>query len=218
MNVGVLASGGGTNLQALIDAQLKGVLLPAKVVVVGSNVPGCGAMERAVRAGLPAFAIDHKQFAQRAEFDDQLALKLQAFNVECVVLAGFMRLLSASFLERFEAGVINIHPALLPAFPGVHAQKQALEYGVKFAGCTVHFVDAGMDTGPIIAQAVIPVRHDDTEASLQKRLLQEEHKLLPAAVRAHAEGRIVREGRHVRLQGASLPTPDSSWSSLPALD
>lgn len=214
MNVGVLASGGGTNLQALLDAQDAGTLAPARIVVVGSNVPGCGALARAERAGVPHFALSHKDFTDRSVFDQKLADRLQEHGVQCLVLAGFMRLVSAAFLDRFVDGVINIHPALLPAFPGVHAQRQAYAYGVKFAGCTVHFVDAGVDSGPIIAQAVVPVLPDDTEQTLQARILVQEHILLPAAVRAHAEGRLRRSGRHVHVEGAPLSPPSVALRSL----
>lgn len=219
MKVGVLASGGGTNLQALLDAQHAGSLAPAHIVVVGSNVPGCGALARAERAAVPTFALDHKMFQERSHFDAALADALLERGVQCLVLAGFMRLLSPAFLDRFAAGVINIHPALLPAFPGVHAQKQAFDYGVKFAGCTVHFVDAGVDSGPIIAQAVVPVLDDDDESTLAARILQQEHQLLPAVVRAHAEGRVRRTGRRVQMHAEEQTTPerhsaDGAWNSL----
>jgi len=195
LRFGVLASGSGTNLQALIDAHGAGGLGPAQLVVVGSNVAGCGAIERAAVAGIDCFSIDHRQFAARAEFDRALHSELEARQVELVVLAGFMRLLGAEILARYPDRVINIHPALLPAFPGLHAQKQAFDYGVKLSGCTVHFVEAGLDTGPVIAQAVVPVRDDDDEEHLRLRILAEEHRLLPAMVRAIAEGRVARQGR-----------------------
>ena len=199
MKVGVLASGGGTNLQALIDASAHGDLGPATLAVVGVNVPGCGALERAKRAGIPSFVLDHKTFATREEFDAALIQALQRHGVELVVLAGFMRLLTPAFLAAFPQRVVNIHPALLPAFPGVHAQKQAFEHGVKFTGCTVHFVDGGTDSGPIISQAVVRILDTDDEESLRLRILAEEHGLLPAAVRAIAEGRVRVQGRRVRV-------------------
>ena len=200
MRTGVLASGSGTNLQALIDAWKAGALAPAELVVVGANIAGCLALERAQKAGIETFVLSHKTFANREDFDRALVEELRKRGVELVVLAGFMRVLTPVFLGAFPQRVLNIHPALLPAFPGIHAQKQALDYGVKLAGCTVHFVDAGTDTGPIIAQAAVPVLPGDDEASLGKRILSEEHRLLPAVVRAVAIGQVKVEGRRVRLE------------------
>jgi phosphoribosylglycinamide formyltransferase-1 len=213
MNVGVLASGSGTNLQALIAAAARGELGPARLTVVGVNVPGCGALDRAAQAGIATFVLDHKTFASREGFDAALLEALRRHEIELLVLAGFMRLLTPGFLAAFPRGVVNIHPALLPAFPGTHAQRQAYAYGVKFSGCTVHFVDGGTDTGPIIAQAVVPVLDGDDEESLRARILTEEHRLLPAAVRAVAEGRVSVEGRRVRVQGTPS-TPDIRVRSL----
>jgi phosphoribosylglycinamide formyltransferase-1 len=201
VKVGVLASGGGTNLQALIDTPLA----PARLVVVGANVPGCGALERARRAGLPTFLTDHRGFADRASFDRAVVAELRGHGVELVVMAGFMRLVTAELLDAFPGRVVNIHPALLPAFPGVDSQRQAFQHGVKIAGCTVHFVDAGKDSGPIIAQAAVPVLDEDDSERLRARILAEEHRLLPAAVRAIAEGRVTLDGRRVRVQGAAPP-------------
>ena len=203
MKTGVLASGSGTNLQALIGAWKDGMLAPAELVVVGANIPGCLALERAQKAGIETFLLSHKAFAAREDFDRALAAELRSHGVELVVLAGFMRVLTGAFLDAFPLRVINIHPALLPAFPGVHAQKQALDYGVKLAGCTVHFVDKGTDTGPIIAQAAVPVLPGDDEDSLGKRILGEEHRLLPAVVRAVASGQVSVEGRRVQVEPAS---------------
>ena len=197
MRIGILASGSGTNLQALIDAWTNGSLAPAEIVVVGANVVGCLALDRAQKAGIETFTLSHKSFASREDFDRALVAELRGRDVELVVLAGFMRVLTEAFLDAFPLRVINIHPALLPAFPGTHAQKQALDYGVKLAGCTVHFVDKGTDTGPIIAQAAVPVLPGDDEDSLGRRILSEEHRLLPAVVRAVASGRVVVEGRRV---------------------
>jgi len=188
--VGVLASGGGTNLQALIDAGARGDLGPARLVVVGANVPGCGALGRAQAAGLDTFVVEHRGFLSREAFDQAVVEALRARQVELVVLAGFMRILTPGFLAAFPDRVVNIHPSLLPAFPGVHSQAQAFRHGVKVAGCTVHLVDSGMDSGPILAQAAVPVLNDDDEESLRLRILAEEHKLLPAVVRAFAEGRV----------------------------
>jgi len=202
VNVGVLASGSGTNLQALIAAAARAELGPARLAVVGVNVAGCGALERAAHAGIPTFVLNHKAFASREGFDAALVESLRQHGVELVVLAGFMRLLTPSFLAAFPHRVVNIHPALLPMFPGVHAQKQAFDHGVKVSGCTVHFVDTGTDTGPIIAQTAVPVLDTDDEEALRTRILAEEHRLLPAAVRAVAEGRVTVEGRRVRVRGA----------------
>ena len=199
MKTGVLASGSGTNLQALIDAWKDRSLAPAELVVVGSNIAGCLALERAQKVGIETFVLSHKAFATREDFDRALVTELRSRSVELVVLAGFMRVLTGAFLDAFPLRVINIHPALLPAFPGMHAQKQALDYGVKLAGCTVHFVDKGTDTGPIIAQAAVPVLPGDDEDSLGKRILGEEHRLLPAVVRAVAAGQVSVDGRRVNI-------------------
>jgi len=208
MNVAVLASGSGTNLQSLIDSAARGELGPARLAVVGVNVPDCRALDRARAAGLPTLVIDHRAFASRDEFDRALLAALAAHAVDLVVLAGFMRLLGAEFLARYRGRVINIHPALLPAFPGVHGQRQAFDYGVKISGCTVHFVDGGVDSGAVIAQAAVPVLDGDDDSMLAARILAEEHRLLPAVVRALAEGRVSTEGRRVRVQGAS-PTHEA---------
>jgi len=199
MKTGVLASGSGSNLQSLIDQWQKGALAPAELVVVGANVAGCLAIERAQKAGLDTFTLSHKAVVSREDFDRAMVAELRKREVELVVLAGFMRVLTPVFLDAFPKRVVNIHPALLPSFPGIHGQKQAFDYGVKVAGCTVHFVDAGTDTGPIIAQAVVPVLPDDTEESLQQRILAEEHRLLPAVVRAVGAGKVTVEGRRVRV-------------------
>jgi phosphoribosylglycinamide formyltransferase-1 len=209
MNVAVLASGSGTNLQALIESAARGELGPARLAVVGVNVPDCRALARAQAAQLPTFVVDHRGFAARDDFDRALLAELDRHGVDLVVLAGFMRLLGPAFLARFGGRVINIHPALLPAFSGVHAQRQAATYGVKLSGCTVHFVEAGVDSGPVIAQAAVPVCDDDDEPALAARILAEEHRLLPSVVRALAEGRVVAEGRRVRVAGA--------WPSAEAL-
>lgn len=215
MRVGVLASGTGTNLQALIDAQARGELGPARIVVVGVNVAACGALARAEKAGIPTFVRSHAAFASRGEFDEALIEALKEYAVDCLALAGFMRVLGPSVLGAFKQGVINMHPALLPAFPGVHAQRQAFAYGVKLAGCTVHFVDEGVDTGPIIAQTAVPRLDDDSEESLRARILAEEHRLYPAVVRALAEGRVARDGRQVRVTPLSAPPlPTSRLTSF----
>jgi len=214
VKVGVLASGSGTNLQALIHAASRGELGPARIVVVGANVPGCGALERAAQAGIPTFVRSHKDFATREDFDRALLDELRRHGVGLVVLAGFMRILTPTLLDVFPHRVVNIHPALLPAFPGVHAQKQAFDYGVRFSGCTVHFVDAGTDTGPIIAHAVVPVLDGDDEEALRLRILAEEHRLYPAVIRAIAEGRVSVNGRRVHVRGTPAELRDSRMRSL----
>jgi phosphoribosylglycinamide formyltransferase-1 len=196
--LGVLVSGSGSNLQALLDACAQADY-PAEVACVVSNVPTAFALERARKAGVPTVVLEHKAFASRAEFDRALGEELRKAGVEWVCLAGFMRLLGADFLAEFPGRVLNIHPALLPAFPGLHAQRQALERGVKIAGCTVHFVDAGTDTGPIIAQAAVPVMPGDDEASLSARILVEEHRLYPLAVRLAVTGKVTIVGTRTRV-------------------
>lgn len=199
MNVGVLASGSGTNLQALIDAAATAVLGPARLAVVGSNVPGCGALGRATAAGIDIFVANHRDHATREAFDRAIVAALRRHRVELVVLAGFMRIITAELLDAFPGRIINIHPSLLPAFPGVNGQAQAFRHGVKVTGCSVHFVELGIDSGPIIAQVAVPVLDDDDEERLRRRILAEEHKLLPWVVRALAEGRVSVSGRKVRV-------------------
>jgi len=209
ITLGVLASGSGTNLQAVLDAIARGHL-DARVAVVIANKPGAGAIERARAAGVPAVLIDHTEHPDRRAFDAAVVAELRARGVEWVVLAGFMRLLTDVLLGAFPMRVVNVHPALLPAFPGVHAQRQALHYGVCIAGCTVHLVDGGTDTGPIVAQAAVPVLPDDDEETLRLRILAQEHELLPRVLQWIAEGRVRVEparaetGRpRVRVQGES---------------
>jgi phosphoribosylglycinamide formyltransferase-1 len=201
LRLGVLASGGGTNLQSIID-QCRTGQLAAEIVLVLSNNPDAGALSRADRAGLPQRCINHRNFSERGDFDRAVVAALQEAGVELVVLAGFMRIISGIFLEAFPQRIINIHPALLPAFPGLHVQKKALDYGARFAGCTVHFVDSGVDTGPIIIQAVVPVFAEDTEESLSARILQQEHRIYPQAIQLIAENRIRIDGRRVLIDGA----------------
>jgi phosphoribosylglycinamide formyltransferase-1 len=204
LRLGALASGGGTNLQSIIDRCDDGTL-NAEIVLVVSNNPQAGALDRARKAGIPCLCIDHREFADRKEFDRAVVAALQEAGVELVVLAGFMRIISGVFLEAFPERIMNIHPALLPAFPGLHVQRKALEYGARFAGCTVHLVDGGVDTGPIIIQAVIAVLDDDTEESLSARILQQEHRIYPWAIQLFAEGRLRIEGRRVRIEPPLCP-------------
>ncbi len=198
LRLGVLVSGGGTNLQSILDAVRAGAL-DAEVRLVLSNRPKAGGLERARAAGVPALAISHRRFETREAFDAALVEALREHGVEWVALAGFMRVLTPTFLRAFPGRVVNIHPALLPAFPGVEAQHQAWDYGVKVAGCTVHFVDEGVDTGPILGQVAVPVLDDDDAERLRLRILAEEHALYPRVLQWLAEGRVVREGRRTRL-------------------
>jgi phosphoribosylglycinamide formyltransferase-1 len=209
ITLGVLASGSGTNLQAILDAVGAGKL-DARVAVVISNVAAAGALDRARAAGVPAVVVEHGKYPDRRAFDTAVVEVLRARGVEWVVLAGFMRLLSDVLLDAFPMRVVNIHPALLPAFPGVHAQQQALEYGVRLTGCTVHLVDRGTDTGPIVAQAAVPVRDGDDEETLRLRILRREHELLPRVLQWIAEGRLTTEPGgpppkrpRVRVEGVS---------------
>ncbi len=192
LDLGVLISGRGSNLQAVLDA-IAARRLDARVRVVVSNRPGAQGFERAAAAGVPTRVVDHKSYADRAAFERALIAELRAAGVEWVVLAGFMRILTAELLGAFPARVVNIHPSLLPAFPGVDAQAQALAYGVRVTGCTVHLVDEGVDCGPILAQATLPVRADDTRETLAERLLDREHQLLVGALQWIAEGRVTVE-------------------------
>ena len=201
---GVLVSGSGSNLQAILEAQDRGDLGEGAIGVVLSNVPTALALARAQQHGVATAIVDHKVIRDRAQFDAALVATLQAHQVDWVVLAGFMRLVGAGFLDAFPDRVVNIHPALLPAFPGMHAPAQAIAYGVRIAGCTVHFVDEGCDTGPIIAQRAVAVHDGDDEATLQARIQTEEHRLYPAVLRAIAEGRVTRHGRRVAVAGDVL--------------
>lgn len=198
LRIGALASGGGTNLQSIID-RCKDGTLAAEIVLVISNNPEAGALERAREAGIATVCINHREYADREEFDRAVVAALMKAGVDLVVLAGFMRLISGLFIETFPGRIMNIHPALLPAFPGLHVQRKALEYGARFSGCTVHFVDGGVDTGPIIIQAVVPVLCSDTEETLSTRILQQEHRIYPRAIQLFAEGRLHIEGRRVRI-------------------
>lgn len=189
LELGVLVSGNGSNLQAILDAIASGAL-DARIRLVISNKPGVRALERAALAGVPHACVAHKDYGSRAAFDRALLEALRQAGVEWVVLAGFMRVLTPEFITAFTGRIVNIHPSLLPAFPGVAAQRQALEYGVKVSGCTVHLVDTGVDTGPVIAQRAVPVLDSDDEASLSERIHAAEHALLVEVLQALALGRV----------------------------
>lgn len=207
INVGVLASGRGTDFQSLVDARDRGELDVTLAVLI-CNVPGAPVIERARKAGVPAVLIDHRPYGKdRGAFEKEVVKVLRDHRVELVVFAGFMRLVSEYFVNEFPNRIINIHPSLLPAFPGTHGQRDALAFGVKVSGCTIHFVDTSVDGGPIILQKAVPVRDDDTEETLAARILEQEHVFLPLAVRLFAEGRLKVEGRRVRIdtKGFELP-------------
>jgi phosphoribosylglycinamide formyltransferase-1 len=197
-NLAVLVSGNGTNLQVFID-KIESGELNARIACVVSNTPDAFALTRAATHNIPVVVHENSAFKGRREYDAALVDILRRYGVELVVLAGFMRILSDVMVNAFPNAIMNIHPALLPAFPGLHAQQQALDYGVKFSGCTVHFVDCGTDTGPIILQAVVPVNQEDTEESLSARIQAEEHRTFIEAVRLFIDGRIHVEGRLVRI-------------------
>jgi phosphoribosylglycinamide formyltransferase 1 len=198
--IGVLISGRGSNLQALIDAQQRGELGPGRIGVVFSNVEGAPGLERARRAGVAVAVRDHRGLP-RESFDAEVASLLKAHGVELVCLAGYMRVLSPVLLRAFPGRILNVHPALLPCFPGVKAQRQALEHGVKVSGATVHLVDDSLDGGPIVAQEAVRVLPRDTEETLAARILEAEHRIYPRAVRAVLEGRLSFAGRRVLVEG-----------------
>jgi phosphoribosylglycinamide formyltransferase-1 len=211
LNLGVLVSGGGSNLQAIID-NIEAGRVDAKIKIVISNVPGVYALERAKKHGIPSRVLAHKGL-KREEYDQKLVEALRAGEVELVILAGFMRIITPVLLRAFPLRVINIHPALLPAFPGTHVWQTQIDYGVKFAGCTVHFVDEGTDTGPIIIQAVVPVYDEDTADTLNARILKQEHKIYSQAIQMYAEGRLEVRGHRVVARG--MPKAGDSFMINP---
>lgn len=214
VNLGVLVSGSGSNLQAIID-NIEAGRVDAQIKVVVSNLPDVYALERAKKHRIPTVVIRHKEFKTRQDFDQKLVEILKAHEVELVILAGFMRIVTPVLLRAFPMRVMNIHPALLPAFPGTHVWQAEVDYGVKFAGCTVHFVDEGTDTGPIIIQAVVPVYDDDTAEALSARILRQEHKVYSQAIQLYAEGRLEVQGRRVLAKGIPR-VPDSFMINPPA--
>ena len=213
-SIGVLLSGSGSNLQAIINAVEAG-LIPGKVGVVISNKADAYGLVRARNHGIPAEFVDHRSFDSREAFDARLVEILRSYDIRLVCLAGFMRLLTPTFLSAFPKRVLNIHPALLPSFPGMHGARDALDHGVRFSGCTVHFIDEGIDTGPIVAQAVVPVYEDDTLEALAARILKEEHRIYPIAIRLFLEGKLTIAGKKVltgntgRIADFSRRNPDA---------
>ena len=196
--MGVLCSGRGTNLQSILAAVDSGQI-PAPVGVVLTDKPDAKALERAEKAGIPHFCVNRKQYADKQAFEEALVEKLRAHGVTLVILAGFMRILSPYFVHEFPGRILNIHPSLLPSFGGAHAHRDVLAYGVKVSGCTIHIVDEGMDSGPIILQTAVPVLDSDDEDTLAARVLEQEHKLYPRAIELFLNGKLKIEGRKVRI-------------------
>ncbi len=204
INIAVLISGSGSNLQSIID-DIEAGSLDADIKMIISNKPEAYALERARKHNIPSTVVKHGDFETREAFEQALLDVLEPLQIDLVVLAGFMRVLTSHFLQAYSMRIINIHPALLPSFPGIHVQKKAVEYGAKFSGCTVHFVDEGTDTGPIIIQAVVPLLDEDTDETLAARILKEEHKIYPRAIQLIAEGKLIVEGRRVLVKEGSPP-------------
>ncbi len=196
IKLAVLCSGRGTDLQSIIDAIQAGKL-DAKISIVLTDKPGVKALERAEKSGIKNICVNRKNFEERADFERKLSEEIG--EVDLIVLAGFMRILSPDFVRKYPGKIMNIHPSLLPAFPGAHAHRDTLAYGAKISGCTVHFVDEGTDTGPIILQAAVEVKDDDTEETLSARILEREHVIYPQAIQLFAEGRLKVEGRKVTI-------------------
>jgi phosphoribosylglycinamide formyltransferase-1 len=203
INIAVFCSGSGSNLQAIID-KVKSGYIPAKIVLVVSDNAGARALERAKKAGIETLVLNPKDFKSREDFDREAVKHLKEKETGLVVLAGFMRLLSSYFIKEYKNRIINIHPALLPSFKGVHGIKDALMYGVKVTGPTVHFVDEELDNGPIIMQRAVEIQNDDTEESLLERVHEEEHRIYPEAIKLIAEGRLKLEGRRVFINGKDV--------------
>ena len=196
--LGVLCSGRGTNLQSIMAAVASGQI-PAEIGIVLTDKPEAKALDRAEKAGLVHVCVDRRQCASKQEFEEKLVKALQESGVTLVILAGFMRILSPYFVQRFKGRILNIHPSLLPSFGGAHAHRDVLAYGVKVSGCTIHFVDEGMDSGPIILQDTVPVLDDDTEDTLAARVLEQEHILYPKAIELYVNGKLEIKGRHVKI-------------------
>ena len=199
-NLGILCSGRGSNLQSIIE-NIDNGNINAEIKIVLTDKPNAMALNRAKDAGIKAVCVNRKEFETREAFEEALIKELKAANVTLVILAGFMRLLSPLFVRAYEGRIMNIHPALLPSFQGAHAHRDVLAYGVKVSGCTVHFVDEGMDSGPIILQEAVPVLDGDTEETLAARVLKVEHRIYPEAIRLFAEGKLKVEGRKVKILG-----------------
>jgi len=204
LKIGVLASGRGSNFQAIID-EIETGRLPASIEILIVDNPEAYAIERAKKHGITYLYINPKNFSTKEAFYEKIRDELLLREVELVILAGFMRIVKKPLLDAFPNRIMNIHPALLPSFPGLHGQKQAVDYGVRISGCTVHFVDESVDSGPVIIQAAVPVHPDDTEETLSERILKLEHRIFPEAIRLYAEGRLKVEGRKVKILNYKLP-------------
>ncbi len=203
LKLGVLASGRGSNFQSIID-EIEAGSLNASISLLITDNPDAYAIERAKKQSIKHLYLNPHDFKSKNDFYTMIAKKLVKSDVDLVILAGFMRIVGKPLIEAFPNRIINIHPALLPAFPGLHSQKQAVDYGVRVSGCTVHFVDEGMDTGPIIIQAAVVVSPDDTEDTLSERILRLEHKIFPYAIRLYSEGRLYADGRTIKIKGYEL--------------
>jgi len=199
INIGVLASGRGTNLQAIIEAVKEGKI-EGRISIVISDNRDAFALKRAKQNNIETEYINFKSFKNRKDYDKEIMECLKEKDIDLVVLAGYMRILSPYFIRTYKNRIINIHPALLPSFPGLHAQRQAVEYGVKISGCTVHFVDEGIDSGPVILQKAVEVKDNDTEESLAERILKEEHQIYPRAIQLFCQGRLIIKGRKVFIK------------------
>jgi phosphoribosylglycinamide formyltransferase-1 len=203
INIGVLASGRGTNLQAIIEAIKEGKV-EGRISIVISDNRNAFALKRAKQNNIEIEYINFKSFKNREDYDKKIMECLKEKDIDLVVLAGYMRILSPYFIKMYKNRIMNIHPALLPSFPGLHAQRQAVEYGVKISGCTVHFVDEGVDSGPIILQKAVEVKDNDTEESLAERILKEEHQIYPRAIQLFSQGRLIIKGRKVFIEEVDL--------------
>ena len=215
LRIGVLASGRGSNFQSIIDSVEAGYLSATINVLITDN-PDAFAVERAKKHRIDHLVMRPKQFGSKDDYYKAIAGELNSRGVGLVVLAGFMRVVGRPLIEAFRHKIMNIHPALLPSFPGLHGQKQAVDYGVKISGCTVHFVDEGMDTGPVIIQAAVPLNNDDTEESLSERILKFEHRIYPEAIRLFSEGRLKVVGRKVLIDGPGIDEAGMTNPPIPA--
>jgi len=203
VNIGVLVSGSGTNLQAIIEA-IKAGKIEGKICIVISDNPNAYAIKRAKKYNIKTQYINYKEFNNREEYDKKIISILKEKDCDLVVLAGYMKILTPYFINAYKNKIMNIHPALLPSFPGLHVQKKAIDHGVKVSGCTVHFVDEGLDSGPIIIQQVVEVKDDDTEESLVERILREEHRIYPRAIQLFSEGKLIIKGRRIFIKEVNL--------------
>ncbi len=199
VNIGVLVSGSGTNLQAIIEA-IEAGKIDGKICIVISDNPDAYAIKGAKKYNIETQYINYKEFNNREEYDKKIVSILKEKNCDLVVLAGYMKILTPYFINTYKNKIMNIHPALLPSFPGLHVQKKAIDCGVKISGCTAHFVDEGLDSGPIIIQRAVEVKEDDTEETLAKRILKEEHQIYPRAIQLFSEGRLIIKGRRVFIK------------------